>query len=177
VGVDSIVNERTTQTYGILLEKTVHLSLEIFILVMEKDLALADVFRPLYQPLDVILAKNHRQIIALLEFIRYDYLPQIQQCSIKIMGILSSRIVGLVQLLLEADVGKTVIEDYAACLEFRFDDFQVIEDTKDDIGVLILQLLVDNICRPAPNITHLLLRFDVNGSIERTALKPKSHYR
>ncbi|PAN04611.1 hypothetical protein PAHAL_1G079100 [Panicum hallii] len=176
VGVDSIINERTTQTYGILLEKTVHLSLEIFILVMEKDLALADVFRPLYQPLDVILAKNHRQIIALLEFIRYDYLPQIQQCSIKIMGILSSRIVGLVQLLLEADVGKTVIEDYAACLEFRFDDFQVIEDTKDDIGVLILQLLVDNICRPAPNITHLLLRFDVNGSIERTALKPKSHY-
>ncbi|KAG2656841.1 nuclear pore complex protein NUP205-like isoform X2 [Panicum virgatum] len=176
VGVDSIVNERTTQTYGILLEKTVHLSLEILILVMEKDLALADVFRPLYQPLDVILAKNHRQIIALLEFIRYDYLPQIQQCSIKIMGILSSRIVGLVQLLLEADVGKTVIEDYAACLEFRFDDFQVIEDTKDDVGVLILQLLVDNICRPAPNITHLLLRFDVTGSIEQTALKPKSHY-
>ena len=109
-------------------------------------------------------------------------------------------------MLLEADVGKTVIEDYAACLEFRFDDFQVIEDTKDDVGVLILQvvisfpltlfdelfidlfffnyasqsymqLLVDNICRPAPNIAHLLLRFDVNGSIERTTLKPKSHYR
>lgn len=117
----------------------------------------------------------------------------------------SSRIVGLVQLLLKADVGKTVIEDYAACLEFRFDDFQVIEDTKDDVGVLILQvvilfpltlfvelfndlcfnyanqsymqLLLDNICHPAPNITHLLLRFDVNGSIERTVLKPKSHYR
>ena len=54
----------------------------------------------------------------------------------------SSRIVGLVQLLLEADVGKTVIEDYAACLEFRFDDFQVIEDTKDDVGVLILQVVI-----------------------------------
>lgn len=40
-----------------------------------------------------------------------------------------------------------------------------------------MQLLVDNICRPAPNITHLLLRFDVNGTIERTILKPKSHYR
>ncbi|WVZ77434.1 hypothetical protein U9M48_025299 [Paspalum notatum var. saurae] len=159
VGVDSLINERTTQTYGIILEKTVHLSLEIFILVMERDLALADVLRPLYQPLDVILAHNHRQIVALLEFVRYDYLPQIQQCSIKIMGILSSRIVGLVQLLLKANVGKTVIED-----------------TKDDVGVLILQLLVDNICRPAPNITHLLLGFDVNGSIERTVLKPKSHY-
>jgi hypothetical protein len=46
------------------------------------------VFLWIMQPLDVILAKNHRQIIALLEFIRYDYLPQIQQCSIKIMGIL-----------------------------------------------------------------------------------------
>uniref|UniRef100_I1NYC7 Nuclear pore complex protein NUP205 n=1 Tax=Oryza glaberrima TaxID=4538 RepID=I1NYC7_ORYGL len=176
VGVDTLINERTTQTYGILLEKTVHLSFEIFILVMERDLVLADVFRPLYQPLDVVLAQNHRHIIALLEFVRYDYLPQIQQCSIKIMGILSSRIVGLVQLLLKADVAKSVIEDYAACLEFRFDDFQVIENTKDDVGVLILQLLIDNICRPAPNITHLLLRFDVNGSIERTVLKPKSHY-
>ncbi|CAD6251488.1 unnamed protein product [Miscanthus lutarioriparius] len=176
VGVDSLIKERTTQTYGIILEKAVHLSLEIFILVMERDLALADVFRPLYQPLDVILAQSQRQIVALLEFVRYDYLPQIQQCSIKIMGILSSRIVGLVQLLLKADVGKMVIEDYAACLEFRFDDFQVIEDTKDDVGVLILQLLVDNICRPAPNITHLLLGFDVNGSIEQTVLKPKSHY-
>lgn len=51
VGVDSLINERTTQTYGILLEKAVHLSLEIFILVMERDLALADVFRPLYQVL------------------------------------------------------------------------------------------------------------------------------
>ncbi|XP_015688500.2 nuclear pore complex protein NUP205 [Oryza brachyantha] len=176
VGVDTLINERTTQTYGILLEKTVHLSFEIFILVMERDLVLADVFRPLYQPLDVVLAQNHRQITALLEFVRYDYLPQIQQCSIKIMGILSSRIVGLVQLLLKADVAKSVIEDYAACLEFRFDDFQVIENTKDDVGVLILQLLLDNISRPAPNITHLLLRFDVNGSIERTVLKPKSHY-
>ena len=54
----------------------------------------------------------------------------------------SSRIVGLVQLLLKADVGKMVIEDYAACLEFRFDDFQVIEDTKDDVGVLILQVVI-----------------------------------
>ncbi|XP_037446873.1 nuclear pore complex protein NUP205-like [Triticum dicoccoides] len=176
MGVDTLINERTTQTYGILLEKAVHLSLEIFILVMERDVVLADVFRPLYQPLDIILSQNHRQIISLLEFVRYDYLPQIQQCSIKIMGILSSRIVGLVQLLLKEDVAKSVIEDYAACLEFRFDDFQVIENTKDDVGVLILQLLIDNICRPAPNITHLLLRFDVNGPIERTVLKPKSHY-
>jgi uncharacterized membrane protein len=54
----------------------------------------------------------------------------------------SSRIVGLVQLLLKDDVSKSVIEDYAACLEYRFDDFQVIENTKDDVGVLILQVAV-----------------------------------
>lgn len=46
------------------------------------------VFIGIMQPLDVILSQNHRQIVALLEFVRYDYLPQIQQCSIKIMGIL-----------------------------------------------------------------------------------------
>ena len=54
VGVDSLIKERTTQTYGIILEKAVHLSLEIFILVMERDLALADVFRPLYQVLHFV---------------------------------------------------------------------------------------------------------------------------
>lgn len=52
----------------------------------------------------------------------------------------SSRIVGLVQLLLKADAAKAIIEDYAACLEFRFDDSQAIENTKDDVGVLILQV-------------------------------------
>ncbi|KAL0346579.1 UNVERIFIED_CONTAM: Nuclear pore complex protein [Sesamum calycinum] len=30
--------------------------------------------------------------------------------------------------------------------------------------------------RPAPNITHLLLKFDVDGPVERTLLQPKFHY-
>ena len=76
VGVDSIINERTTQTYGILLEKTVHLSLEIFILVMEKDLALADVFRPLYQVLYFAyfgcgVLPSHLLLIVFLFFMDY----------------------------------------------------------------------------------------------------------
>ncbi|KAK4397040.1 Nuclear pore complex protein [Sesamum angolense] len=37
-------------------------------------------------------------------------------------------------------------------------------------------LLIDNISRPAPNITHLLLKFDVDGPVERTLLQPKFHY-
>ncbi|XP_073116730.1 nuclear pore complex protein NUP205 isoform X3 [Elaeis guineensis] len=176
LGVNTIVNERSSQTYGQLLEKAVHLSLEIIILVMEKDLFLADFWRPLYQPLDIILCQDHNQIVALLEYVRYDFLPQIQHCSIKIMSILSSRLVGLVQLLLKSSAAKCLIEDFATCLELRFDEYQVIENTKDDVGILILQLLIDNIGRPAPNITHLLLRFDVDIPVEQTVLQPKVHY-
>lgn len=48
-GVNSLITERTSQIYGQLLEKSVELSLEIMILVLEKDLFLADYWRPLYQ--------------------------------------------------------------------------------------------------------------------------------
>lgn len=40
------------------------------------------------QPLDVILAQDHNHILAILEYVRYDFRPEIQQCSIKIMSIL-----------------------------------------------------------------------------------------
>ncbi|KAI9191487.1 hypothetical protein LWI28_009025 [Acer negundo] len=175
-GVNSIITERTSQTYGPLLEKAVQLSLEIIILVLEKDLLLSDFWRPLYQPLDVILSQDHNQIVALLEYVRYDFQPQIQQCSIKIMSILSSRMVGLVQVLLKYNSANSLVEDYAACLESRSEESQVIENSGDDPGVLIMQLLIDNICRPAPNITHLLLKFDLDTPIERTILQPKFHY-
>lgn len=175
-GVNSIINERTNQIYGQLLEKAVELSLEIIILVFEKDVLLSDFWRPLYQPLDVILAQDHNQIVALLEYVRYDFRPQIQKLSIKIMSILGSRMVGLVQLLLKSNAASFLIEDYAACLESVSVESQIIENSNDDLGVLIMQLLIDNISRPAPNITHLLLKFDLDTSIERTILQPKFHY-
>lgn len=40
------------------------------------------------QPLEVILSQDHNQIVALLEYVRYDFLPQVQRCSIKILSIL-----------------------------------------------------------------------------------------
>lgn len=40
------------------------------------------------QPLDVILSQDQSQIVALLEYVRYDFQPRIQQSSIKIMNIL-----------------------------------------------------------------------------------------
>ncbi|XP_024980449.1 nuclear pore complex protein NUP205 isoform X1 [Cynara cardunculus var. scolymus] len=175
-GVDAIIADRTNHTYGLLLEKAVLLSLEIIILVLEKDLSVSDFWRPLYQPFDVILSQDHNQIVALLEYIRYDFLPQIQLRSIKIMSILSSRMVGLVPLLLKSNSVSLLVEDYAACLELRSEGCQVIENSCDDPGVLIMQLLIDNIGRPAPNITHFLLKFDLDSPVERTVLQPKFNY-
>ncbi|KAJ4958575.1 hypothetical protein NE237_025686 [Protea cynaroides] len=175
-GVNSIISDRTGKIYGQLLEKAVHLSLEILILVFSKDLFLSDYWRPLYQPLDIILSQDQNQIVALLEYVRYDFHPQIQQCSIKVMSILSSRMVGLVQLLLKSNAANSLVEDYAACLEFRSEECQVIENSRDDAGVLIIQLLIDNINRPAPNITHLLLKFDMDSPVEHTVLQPKFNY-
>ncbi|KAL2929631.1 hypothetical protein RDABS01_035041 [Bienertia sinuspersici] len=192
-GVNTIITERTSQMYGNLLEKAVHLSLEIIILVLGKDLQLADYWRPLYQPLDVILSQDQNQIVALLEYVRYDLQPLIQQCSIKIMSALSSKIaearksdvvlifassrmVGLVQLLLKSHAASSLVEDYASCLEIRSQENQNLDNNSDDLGVLILQLLIDNISRPAPNVTHLLLKFDLDSPIERSVLQPRFNY-
>ncbi|KAL9275467.1 Nuclear pore complex protein NUP205-like protein [Drosera capensis] len=175
-GVNAIINERTSQTYGETLEKAVHLSLEIIMLALEKDLALADHWRPFYQSLDVILSQDHNLIIAILEYVRYDLQPLIQQCSVKIMSSLSFRIVGLAQLLVKSHAGSSLVEDYAACLELRAQEGLYVENNNDDPGILIMQLLIDNISRPAPNITHLLLKFDLDAPIERTILQPRFHY-
>ncbi|KAG0484588.1 hypothetical protein HPP92_008667 [Vanilla planifolia] len=137
LGVNMLINERTSHTYGLLLEKAVHLSLEVIILVFERDLFLAEFWRPLYQPLDVILSQDHTQIISLLD----------------------SRIVGLVQLLLKANAAKCLIEDYAACLESRFDESAPVENTKDDAGVLIMQHLDSfGIAQLPPRTSKLALR-------------------
>ncbi|XP_078177488.1 nuclear pore complex protein (DUF3414) isoform X2 [Carex rostrata] len=176
MGVDTLIEERSTKVYSHLLEKAVHLSLQIILLALDHDLNLADAWRPLYQPLEVILAQDHKQIVALLEYVRYELLPGIQQCSVKFMRILSSRISGLVQILLKVGAAKSLVEDYATCLEYRFDETQALEDQKDDIGLLILQMLIENISRPVPNIAHLLLSYDAENRVERTKLQPKFYY-
>ena len=48
-GVDSIITDRTNQIYGQLLEKAVLLSLEVILLVLDKDVTVSDFWRPLYQ--------------------------------------------------------------------------------------------------------------------------------
>lgn len=86
------------------------------------------------------------------------------------------RMVQLVSIIMEADAAGNLIEDYASCLEARAQDFQAPENPNEDSGFLILQLLINNLSRPAPNVSHLLLRFDVDVPVERSILQPKWHY-
>ncbi|KAH9317382.1 hypothetical protein KI387_019151, partial [Taxus chinensis] len=176
LGVNNILEDRSNQLYGPGLEEAVHLCLELILLALERDSSLADYWRPIYQPLDIILSHDSRQIITLLEYVRYDLLPAIQICSIKIMDILSGRMVQLVSIIMEADAARNLMEDYASCLEARMQEFQALEKPAKDSGFLILQLLINNLSRPAPNVTHLLLKFDVDGPVDRTILQPKYHF-
>ncbi|XP_026377671.1 uncharacterized protein LOC113271964 [Papaver somniferum] len=70
----------------------------------------------------------------------------------------SSRMVALVPLLLKSNAAQSLIEDYAACLELRSEESQTIEDTKYDIGVLIIQVLTiccsSIISTAHPQISH-----------------------
>lgn len=50
--------------------------------------------------------------------------------------------VGLSQLLLKSGTASTFIEDYAACLEMRSEECQIIEDSSTDPGVLIMQVSI-----------------------------------
>lgn len=52
----------------------------------------------------------------------------------------SSRMVGLVQLLLKSNAATCLVEDYAACLELRSEECQIIENSANDPGVLIMQV-------------------------------------
>ncbi|KAK7411173.1 hypothetical protein VNO78_02605 [Psophocarpus tetragonolobus] len=68
----------------------------------------------------------------------------IKICFFLIIGVLytSSRMVGLVQLLLKSNASNSLIEDYAACLELS-EEFQNLENNNDDPVILIMQVILD----------------------------------
>jgi nuclear pore complex protein Nup205 len=140
LGVNTVMEQRTSQLYGPALEDAISLCLQILLSAFSKDSLFAEYWRPIYQPIDVILSHDIRQIVALLEFVRYDPLPQIQRYSVQIMKILSLRMPHLVSVIIEAGAASSLIEDYAACLETRADELQAPESPDDDIGSLILQV-------------------------------------
>lgn len=48
--------------------------------------------------------------------------------------------VGLVPLLLKSNSAGLLVEDYAACLEISSEGSQAIENSSEDLGVLIMQV-------------------------------------
>ncbi|KAG0620095.1 hypothetical protein M758_4G188900 [Ceratodon purpureus] len=176
MGVNSVIEQRTSQLYGPALEEAISLCLQILHLALSKDNLFAEAWRPVYQPIDIILSHDIRQIVTVLEFVRYDSSPLVQRSSVLIMKLLSARMPQLVSIILEAGAASNLIEDYAACLETRAEDSQATENPDEDTGSLILRLLLANLDQPAPNVTHLLLKFDVNQLVERTMLQPKRHF-
>ncbi|KAF3631057.1 hypothetical protein FXO37_28190 [Capsicum annuum] len=52
----------------------------------------------------------------------------------------SSRMAGLVQLLLKSNAAGSLVEDYAACLEFRSEECQIIKDCREDSVALVMMM-------------------------------------
>jgi nuclear pore complex protein Nup205 len=115
LGVNVVMEERVNSPYGPELEEAILLSLELLLMALNKDALYVDTWRPMYQaryqsviyvkqsiffeirtllntcfmqPVDAVLAHDNRQVVAILEYIRYDASQAIQQCSIRIMSIL-----------------------------------------------------------------------------------------
>ncbi|GBG63334.1 hypothetical protein CBR_g37692 [Chara braunii] len=129
------------------------------------------------QSIDRILAYDNRQIVFLLEYVRYNACPDIQKSAIRIMSILSACIQRLVPIILEARAVSPLVEDYAACLEASAELCNMPEEGEEDEGgFLIMQLLLANLDRPAPNVTHLLLKFDVENGVDTSFLQPRRDY-
>lgn len=49
--------------------------------------------------------------------------------------------VGLVPMLIKINAANSLIEDYAACLELRMEEGEAVENSCDDLGVLIMQVI------------------------------------
>lgn len=176
LGADAVLEERGTQQHGVYLEDAVRLSLRLLSSVLSKDSALAEEWRPSCLPLDAVLRTDSRLLVTVLEFVRYDALPEVQRLSVQLMAALSSRIQQLVPILVEEGAAGRLTEEYAACLEAQLQDPQPPESSEPDTSHLIMQLLLGSLDMPAPNVAHMLLSFDLSQAVERSSLQPKRTY-
>ncbi|KAG0583450.1 hypothetical protein KC19_3G136800 [Ceratodon purpureus] len=176
LGVKSVLEQRESQLYGPVLEEAISLSFQIFIHAFMKESLFVEAWYPSHQPLHEIIFQSSHQVVTLLEYVRYDKCQLIQRYSVKVMELLSSRAPQLVSVLQEAEAVLNLTEGYAACLEARFLEAHPPDNPDEDIGYLILRLLLVNLCEPSPNLTHLLLGFDINQLVERTTLQPNRDF-
>eukprot|EP00850_Spirogloea_muscicola_P008062 SM000042S15329 [mRNA] locus=s42:324092:335562:- [translate_table: standard] len=205
LGPDVILEGRESSRSGMILEASARLCLEILVLAFDRDSILADKGRPSYQPLESILANyDRRQMLSLLEYVRYDALPDIQRSSIRLMSILSARLPKLVAMIIEGGKTDSIVEDYGACLENRMHEIVASPSLSQDNGFLIMQatdlntimffsliltfefpLLLEGLTRQSPNVPELLLHFNVEEAgvdgegwraVQRSVLQPRREF-
>jgi len=127
-------------------------------------------------------ANDLDQVAAVLGYAQYRFNPELPSASLRILSVLSDRVERLVDLL-PRRAAAALVEGAASCLELAVLPSAGVSDGAGDAdtdreavaaqnGSLVLDVLLDNLPRPAPNLAHLLLGFDVARETERCRLDP-----
>lgn len=88
LGPDRALDIRAAQPEGEVLERAIHLSLQLLEVAFSLDSLVADSWRPAHQPLDVILQYSKKEVVSVVEFVRYTAHPALHHTSIRLTTIL-----------------------------------------------------------------------------------------
>ena len=190
IGVNQLIEEKHTGVSGYKAELAIETALNLLMSVFQMDRTAANKFNqvgPTYAR-SYKSIENHMQnkdIWTILGYVRYHFSPSIQVLALQIAQILEERIPELVSILLSPQVpGNTaskttqqLVYAFAECLQDSLfkpvtttgqKDSGIVE--KDDRASLILNLLLRPLAakRPGPNLTHLLLGFNLEAGISNT---------
>eukprot|EP00898_Chlorokybus_atmophyticus_P005069 jgi/Chlat1/5563/Chrsp369S05402 len=184
-GADRAMPDRAEQSYGFLEECSVLLSLQLLLVVLQRDQSFVHDIRlskagVIPQTLDQVLVRNQKLLVLLLDYVNYEYNAAIQRYSIQLFSDLATRIDRIVPMIVEAGAQDRIKQGYAARLaESAHNTVSASDSLADSVPSysLIFQLLLSNLQRPQPNAAHLLLGYDCSGRpIEQSQLDPRGDY-
>jgi hypothetical protein len=188
-GVNQLIEEKHTGISGYKAELAIESALTLLISVFQMDREAANKFNqvgPTYARSYKSVEKHlqNRDIWTILGYVRYHFSPSIQVLALQIAQILEERIPELVSILLQPQIpGKSSSETtqqlvyaFAECLQdslfkpVRIGGQKGYKVEKDIRASLILNLLLRPLIsnRQGPNLTHLLLGFNLEAGISNT---------
>ena len=189
-GVNQLIEEKHAGVSGYKAELAIESALNLLMSVFQRDVTAANKFNqvgPTYARSYKSMEKHmqHRDIWTILGYVRYHFSPTIQVLALQIAQILEERIPELVSILLSPQVAESsgskstqqLVHAFAECLQDSL--FKPVstggargpgtadEDTR---AALILNLLLRPLAakRQGPNLTHLLLGFNLEAGISNT---------
>eukprot|EP00884_Botryococcus_braunii_P018275 jgi/Botrbrau1/5130/Bobra.0172s0002.1 len=186
-GVETALRERREEPWGAAREDALLAALRLIRIAFTYDLDVVAALRKSvhtgqYEPLDVVMRAEVRRIPSLMQYVAYVDNPALQAEAIRISSALASRLPNLPALLLQAPSSGQVPSyleisaGFGICLweslftqttfvplldEEEEENWEGEEEGEDIRGNLILQLLLQCCDYPAPNLTHMLLGFNV----------------